>query len=75
MLFRSIAAVAAGISGALDGTASLPQAWIDQVNHATSVQRFTNNKRTLREHADGLYGAFISRLVAMDAYAEKMGAC
>lgn len=67
-----IAAVAAGISGALDGAGSLPQEWIDQVDRATSLQRFTNNRRTLREHADGLYGAFQHRLEAMEAYAARM---
>lgn len=48
-----VAAVAAGLAGALDGTASLPEEWIAQVDYATSVHRFTYSKRTLRENADG----------------------
>ena len=68
-----VAAVASGISGALDGTASLPEEWISQVDYATSVHRFTNNKRTLREHADGLLGAYKKRLSNMRAYAQRMG--
>ena len=68
-----VAAVASGISGALDGTASLPGEWISQVDYATSVHRFTNNKRTLREHADGLLGAYKKRLSNMRAYAQRMG--
>ena len=67
-----VAAVAAGLSGALDGTASLPKEWIEQVDYATSVHRFTNSKRTLRENADGLYNAFKNRLHKMTAYADEM---
>ena len=67
-----IAAVAAGLAGALDGTSSLPPEWIAQVDHATSVHRFTNNKRTLREHADGLYDAYKSRLRKMRDFASQM---
>jgi hypothetical protein len=36
------------------------------------VHRFTNNKRTLREHADGLYGAFKNRLNKSREYAAMM---
>ena len=67
-----VAAVASGISGALDGAASLPKEWIEQVDYATSIHRFTNNKRTLREHADGLYGAYKNRLAKMTAFADDM---
>ncbi|MDR1559911.1 MAG: ADP-ribosylglycohydrolase family protein [Clostridiales bacterium] len=67
-----VAAVAAGISGALDGTRSLPEEWIKQVDYATSIHRFTNNKRTLREHADGLYGAYKNHLKKLTAYADLM---
>jgi ADP-ribosylglycohydrolase len=68
-----ITAVAAGISGALTGSAGLPAAWVEQVDHATALNRYTNSQRTLREHADGLYQAFQSRLTTMRAYAEMMG--
>jgi ADP-ribosylglycohydrolase len=67
-----IAAVAAGISGALDGSASLPEEWIRQVDHATSVHRYTNSKRTLRENADGLYEAYKKRLRKLVDYADTM---
>jgi ADP-ribosylglycohydrolase len=68
-----ITAVAAGISGALTGSVGLPAAWVDQVDHATALNPYTNSQRTLREHADALYGAFQSRLTTMRAYAEMMG--
>jgi len=66
------AAVAAGLSGALGGANSVPQEWIRQVDHATSVHRFTNSKRTLREYADGVYGAFQNKLQNYRAYAAEM---
>ncbi len=67
-----ITAVAAGISGALTGSAGLPEAWVEQVDHATSLNPYTNSQRTIREHADGLYDAFKARLARMAAYAEEM---
>ena len=67
-----VAAIAGGLSGALGGTASLPDEWIGLVDKATQVLRFTNNKRTMREHADGLYGAFKNRLHKMTANADLM---
>lgn len=56
------AAVACGISGALTGSRSVPKAWIDQVEYATSINPHTCTKRTMRESADGLYNAFTNRL-------------
>lgn len=67
-----IAAVAAGLTGALGGSASVPQEWMDQVDAATAVMKFTNNKRTLREHADGLYDTYKKRLAKMRSFAELM---
>ena len=68
-----LAAVSAGISGALNGAASLPEEWIKQVDYATSKNRYTNSQRTLREHSDGLYNAFQARLRKMKIYVEEMG--
>lgn len=66
------AAVAAGISGALSGSSSMPETLINQVNYATSVNPYTNTQRTLRENSDGLYNAFKSRLNKMKKYAQDM---
>ncbi len=65
-------AIAAGISGALSGAGSIPPELIKQVDYATSLNRWTNSQRTLREHADGLYSAFRGRLGKLHAYAEEM---
>ena len=69
-----LAAVATGISGALSGAASIPNALIKQTDYATSVNPHTNSQRTLRETSDGLYNAFKARLAKMKAFAEEMGA-
>jgi len=69
-----LTAVATGISGALSGANSIPNALIKQVDHATSVNPHTNSQRTLRETSDGLYNAFKARLAKMKAFAEEMGA-
>ena len=69
-----IAAIAAGISGALSGSASIPKEWIQQVDNATKINKHTNTQRTLAEHADGLYGAFKARLERANEYYKLMGA-
>jgi len=66
-------AVAAGIAGALTGSAGLPEAWVAQVDRAAQMNPYTNTQRTLAEHADGLYDAFTERLAGMRAYVEEMG--
>ena len=57
-----IAAIAAGLSGALTGTGSLPSEWIRQVDYAASVNPHTCVRRTLSENSDGLYNAFKNRI-------------
>ena len=67
-----VAAVAAGISGALTGGSSIPASWIEKVDHATSVNPYTNSKRTLQESADVLYDAYVRRLDRLESYAGAM---
>jgi ADP-ribosylglycohydrolase len=67
-----VAAVASGISGALTGTASIPDEWFRQVDYATSVNPHTCCKRTIKENSDGIYNAFKNRLKKEKAFAEKM---
>ena len=66
------AAVAAGIAGALGGAGTIPRDAIEQVDRATGLNPWTNSKRTLREHSDGLHAAFRVRLERMKAYAAAM---
>jgi len=65
-------AVAAGIAGALSGTASIPPKWIQQVDAATKKNPFTNTQRTMKENSDGLYNAFKNRLNKMKEYYDRM---
>ena len=67
-----LTAVAAGISGALTGAASVPEEIVGQVDKATGLNVYTNSQRTLREHAGGLYEAFRARLARMKTYAVEM---
>ncbi len=66
-------AVSAGISGALTGTEKLPEAWIQQVDYATSVNPHTNSQRTIRQHSDALYHAFQARMNKLRNYTALMG--
>jgi ADP-ribosylglycohydrolase len=67
-----LAAIAGGISGALSGASSIPEEWLRQVDYATTKMPVTNSRRTLREHADGLYEAYRTRLRNMRSFAETM---
>jgi ADP-ribosylglycohydrolase len=67
-----ITAVAAGISGALTGSPGLPEEWVKQVDHATSINPHTNSHRTIMEHSDALYNAFQARLSKLSNYIERM---
>ena len=67
-----VAAVAAGITGALGGTESIPQKWIDQLEKATKLNPHTNTQRPMIENADGLYDAFKKYLRGQKAYADAM---
>ncbi len=67
-----ITAVSAGISGALTGSQGLPEEWVKQVDHATSINPHTNSHRTIREQSDALYNAFQARLRKFDRYIERM---
>lgn len=67
-----LAAVSAGISGALTGASSIPEDWIQQVDYAASINPYTNTQRTLREHADGLHAALHARMQKMRIYCQTM---
>jgi ADP-ribosylglycohydrolase len=67
-----LAAIAGGISGALNGTGAIPEEWIKQVDYATTKMPVTNSRRTLREHSDGLYQAYRARLGKLKSFADTM---
>ena len=65
------AAVACGLAGALTG-ASLPEELIQQVDRATNLNPYTNSQRTISEHADGLYDAYVTRITKIKSYIKQM---
>jgi len=67
-----VAAVASGISGALTGTASIPDEWMTQVDYATTVNPHTCVKRTVKENADLVYGAYVKRLKKEEEFVTQM---
>jgi ADP-ribosylglycohydrolase len=67
-----LAAIVGGISGALSGSGAIPEDWIRQVDYATGKMPVTNSRRTLRQHADGLYEAFRARLHKLRVFADTM---
>ena len=67
-----VAAVAAGITGALGGTQSIPERWISQLEKATQLNPHTNSHRTMIESADGIYNAYRDRLNREKEFAELM---
>lgn len=67
-----IAAVAAGISGALTGTSSIPQKWFDTVDYATSVNLFTSSQKRVLDYGDDVYLAFRNRIAKEKSYYNRM---
>lgn len=67
-----LTAVAAGLCGALSGPAGIPGEVIAQVDKATSLNKYTNSQRTLRQTSDGLFEAYKARLKRLKAFAEEM---
>ncbi len=57
-----IAAMAAGLSGALSGAQSIPAEWIATVDRATMESRDTLYHRSIEEIAMGLHGAVLSNI-------------
>ncbi|MFC5452353.1 ADP-ribosylglycohydrolase family protein [Paenibacillus aestuarii] len=67
-----VAALAGGIAGALTGSASLPEHYIQQVDRATGLNEVSSSQKTIREQADGLYQAFRVRLQKVNSFVEEM---
>ena len=60
-----VTAIAAGFSGALSGTATIPAEWIQQVDAAEKEAEHTVSHLSCRETADGLYEAALAELQRM----------
>lgn len=60
-----LGATAAGLAGALNGIGQIPTEWVEQLDAATMANPYTNAQVTIKEHADGMYGAIKSRVKKM----------
>jgi ADP-ribosylglycohydrolase len=67
-----MAAMAGGLSGALSGIGAVPNEWVEQVDKATMANPYTNTQCTIKEHADGVYGAIVSRARKMRQLASML---
>lgn len=67
-----VAAVAAGVSGALSGMSSIPAEWYDVVDEATKVNLFTSSQKKVLEYGDDVYFAFRERIEKEKGYVEAM---
>ena len=67
-----MAAMAGGLSGALSGIGAVPAEWVAQVDKATAANPYTNTSVTIKEHADGVYGAILARAKKMSELASLL---
>ncbi len=64
--------MAGGLAGALSGIGAVPPEWVEQVDRATAANPYTNTQCTIKEHADGVYGAIRTRARRMRALAAML---
>lgn len=55
-----LASVAAGLAGALSGASNIPREWIQQVDAAAKLNRYTMTSLSLAEQASVLYDALLT---------------
>ncbi|MBC7237846.1 MAG: ADP-ribosylglycohydrolase family protein [Chloroflexi bacterium] len=67
-----LAAVAAGLAGALSGVDQMDPEWIRQVNEATKADPYTNSQRDIDETTEGLYAAVLNKLARERRYLDTM---
>lgn len=67
-----LAASAGGLAGAFSGMSTIPPEWIETVDHATMQNPYTSAQRTIKEAAQGLYGALQSKIKKMKAHVDLM---
>jgi hypothetical protein len=67
-----VAATVGGLAGALTGSTTIPPEWIELVDAATAKMPFTCSKMSLRETADGMYGALRKKIGKMREHVDSM---
>jgi ADP-ribosylglycohydrolase len=69
-----LGASAGGLAGAFSGTRTIPPEWIETVDKATQKHPYTNSRLTIKETAEGLYGALRNKVRKMKQYVALMEA-
>jgi len=67
-----LTATVGGLSGALTGSATIPPEWIELVDTATVNMPYTCSRMTLRETADGMYGALKTKIKKIRQHVDYM---
>jgi len=67
-----VAATVGGLAGALTGSTTIPTEWIALVDAATAKMPFTCSKMSLRETADGMYGAVRKKISKVREHVDLM---
>ncbi len=67
-----LAATVGGLSGALTGSTTIPQKWVELVDAATAKMPFTCSKLTIGKTVDGMYGALKKKISRMRKHAGFM---
>ena len=63
-----LAAATGGLAGALRGIEAVPADWAARVDEVTKDHPYSNSRMSMKETADGLYGAFRSKVARMKSY-------
>ncbi len=67
-----LAATAAGLAGAFSGSGTIPAEWIEAVERGTRNNPYTNSHMTIKETAEGMYGALQNKVRKMKDYVALM---
>ena len=67
-----VAATVGGLAGALTGSTTIPPEWVELVDAATAKMPFTCSKMSLRETADGMYGAVRKKISKVREHVDLM---
>ena len=67
-----LGATAGGLAGAFSGTRTVPPEWIETVDKATKTHPYTNSRLTIKETAEGIFGALKNKVRKMKDYVTLM---
>ena len=66
------AALAGALAGAVSGASGIPQEWMTKVDEATMANPYTCVRKSIKETADALYGAYVKKMEKETAFVTMM---